>query len=98
VRIAPEREDAAEIEYKPTACDFAYRMVVVRRNITIVGRTSAGDCTTSGRRQETDADRPLIKGCPLLQNRPQLSCSAGGAWVGCHAPMRSVKTPPGSIA
>ncbi|MFM8844211.1 MAG: IS1380 family transposase, partial [Actinomycetota bacterium] len=29
-----EHEDGAEFEYKPTACNSAYRMIVVRRNIT----------------------------------------------------------------
>ena len=29
-----EHEDVAEFEYKPTACNSAYRMIVVRKNIT----------------------------------------------------------------
>jgi hypothetical protein len=34
LHIEFEHEDVAAFEYTPTACDSAYRMIVVRKNIT----------------------------------------------------------------
>ncbi|MFM7056874.1 MAG: IS1380 family transposase [Planctomycetota bacterium] len=39
LHVEPGHEDVAESEYKPTACDSAYRMIVVRKTIT----TERGD-------------------------------------------------------